>query len=156
VNVHRHYLLVRADFAIGGGQQGDRLVYHRWRRVLIDALPKLLGCAKRSPRAEQVRLHKGSEQGPGRYSAWLRIPIQRRASSRLIRLIRAKLRDRLEAALRPIQGEVIKFSVRRSRSRSEFMPLFAGPAAGPVSSETPAADEPVVIAEGPILQTSGT
>ena len=108
-------LLVRADFVLGKSQGGDRPTYHRWRRVLIDALPRLLGCADRCPRAERVRLHKG--EGAGRYVGWVRIPVERRPGRRRLRKMKAKLRARLEDSLRPLDGSVVKLGVRRQRRR---------------------------------------
>jgi hypothetical protein len=108
-------MLVRADFVLGRERGGDRLAYRRWRRVLIDALPRLLGCAHRCSRAERVRLHKGD--GEGSFSAWLRIPMERRPSRRRLRKFKGKLRARLEAVLQPLGGQVLKLGVRRLRPR---------------------------------------
>jgi hypothetical protein len=126
MNTERKSLLVRADFVIGRGQPGarpgERLVYRRWRRVLVDALPRLLGCARRGARVEHVRLHDGTDEG--HFSAWLRIPTRRRPNRRRARRLGARLRDRLVAALAPVGGEVLKVGVRRCRARSELLPLF--------------------------------
>jgi hypothetical protein len=103
-------LLVRADFVLGNRRGADRLWCKRWRRVLKDALPRLLGCANRCPTAE-VCLHDGD--GEARYSGWLRIPIERRPSRRRLRKFKAKLRSRLEAGLLAVDGQVIKVGVRR-------------------------------------------
>lgn len=115
-------LLLRADFVLGKGQNVDRMAYRRWRRVLMDALPRLLGCARRCPRAEHVRLHEGD--GEGHFSGWLRIPIQRRPSRTRLRRLKGKLRTRLETNLKPVGGEVTKLGIRRMRLRPP-MPLFA-------------------------------
>jgi hypothetical protein len=112
-NTTRKSLLVRADFVLGGG--GDRLMYKRWRGILADALPRLMGCADRCPEAEHVRLQSGDE---GRFSGWLRIPIERRPSRRRMRKYKAHLRRRLEAGLTPIGGRVVKVGVRRCRGKS--------------------------------------
>jgi hypothetical protein len=110
----RKSLLVRADFVLGGA--GERLMYKRWRRILIDALPRLLGCAGRCPKAERVRLRAGDA---ARFSGWLRIPIERRPSRRRLRKFKAQLRRRLEAGLAPIGGRVLKLGVRRCTGRSK-------------------------------------
>jgi hypothetical protein len=134
-------LLARAEFIIGKGQGGDRLLYRRWRRILIDALPRLLGCAQRCPRAEHVCLHEGGEEG--RYSAWLRIPIQRRPGRSLVRKLERKLSDRLSAGLLPIHGEVLKVRVRRCRALPEVLPLFSdvNPAARELPWDTSATEQ---------------
>jgi hypothetical protein len=118
------HLLVRADFVLGRRQGGDRLVYRRWRRILVEALPRLLGCSDRCPRAERVRLHKGEGESEGRYVAWVRIPIERRPGRNRLRKLKAKLRGRLEESLRPLDGEVIKFGVRRQKRREDVLPLL--------------------------------
>ena len=98
MNDARKCLLVRADFVLGNRRGGERLACKRWRRVLADALPRLLGCARRCPKAE-VSLREGD--GEARYSGWLRIPIERRPSRRRMRRFKAKLRGRLEAGPGP-------------------------------------------------------
>lgn len=113
LNSTRKSLLVRADFVLGGG--GDRLMYKRWRRILAGALPRLMGCTDRCPEAERVRLRSSDE---GRFSGWLRIPVERRPSRRRMRKYRAKLLRRLEAGLLPIGGRVLKVGVRRCRGKS--------------------------------------
>jgi hypothetical protein len=123
VNDTNKCLLVRADFVLGRSQAGDRPTYHRWRRVLIDALPRLLGCADRCPSAERVRLHKG--EGAGRYVGWVRIPVERRPGRRRLRKMKAKLRARLEDSLRPLDGSVVKLGVRRQRRRAPVAALAA-------------------------------
>lgn len=110
-------LLVRADFVLGRSHGGDRPTYHRWRRVLIDALPRLLGCADRCARAERVRLHKGESEAEGRFVAWLRIAVERRPGRKRLRKMKATLRARLEDSLRPLDGVVMKLGVRRQRRR---------------------------------------
>src|SRR5262245_40183908 len=98
-------LLVRADFVFGNRSGGSRLSCKRWRRLLADALPRLMGCARRCPKAV-VRLHDG--EGEARFTAWLRIPIERRPSRKRLRKFEADLRARLEAGLLPIDGRVIE------------------------------------------------
>jgi hypothetical protein len=114
VDTARKSLLVRADFVLGNRRGGARLACKRWRRVLADALPQLLGCADRRPDV-RVRLHDG--EGEARFSGWLRIPIERRPSRRRLRKMKAKLQARLEAGLLPIDGQVIKLGVRRVKHR---------------------------------------
>jgi len=114
VDTIRKSLLVRADFVLDEGRHGDPLTYRRWRRILADALPRLLGCADRSPKAERICLHRG--EGEARFSGWVRIPNERRPSRRRLRKLKAKLRGRLEAGLLPIQGRILKVGVRRCRS----------------------------------------
>jgi len=104
-------LLVRADFVLGRRQDADRRVFKRWRNILVDALPRLLGCEHRCSRAEKVRLR--SIEGEMRFSGWLRIPIQRRPGRKRVRKFKERLRSRLEASLRPIDGQVVKVGVRR-------------------------------------------
>jgi hypothetical protein len=123
VNETNKCLLVRADFVLGKSQGGGRPAYHRWRRVLIDALPRLLGCTERCARAERVLLHKG--EGEGRYVGWLRIPVERRPGRRRLRKMKAKLRARLEDSLRPLDGEVVKLGVRRQRRPSVAVAALA-------------------------------
>ena len=127
----RKSLLVRADFVLGNRRGGGRLACKRWRRLLADALPRLLGCADRCARA-RVRLHDG--EGEARFSGWLRIPIERRPSRRRLRKLKAKLRARLEAGLLPIDGQVIKLGVRRVRTR----PVAAAAPVAPFTLEVPA------------------
>jgi hypothetical protein len=103
-------LLVRADFVLGNRPGGDRLSCKRWRRLLADALPRLMGCAARCRKAV-VRLRDGD--GEAFYSGWLRIPIERRPGRKRLRAFKAKLRARLEAGLQLIDGRVIKVGVRR-------------------------------------------
>jgi hypothetical protein len=122
VHVDQKSLLVRADFTIGQGQDVDRIIYHRWRRILIDALPRLLGCSRRCPQAEHVCLHKG--EGEGRYSAWLRIPVLRRPGRSFVQRLEIKLKERLESGLKPMKGEVLKMRVRRCQVLPEVLPLF--------------------------------
>jgi hypothetical protein len=133
-------LLVRADFVLKSDTITDRRVYKRWRRIFIDALPRLLGCEHRCPQAERVRLHIPGEEG--RFTAWLRIPIQRRPSRRRIRKFKARLRARLEAGLLP-PGRVLKVGVRRCRPRAVEV---APPA--PVTPVVPVA--PVALLPAPV------
>jgi hypothetical protein len=123
VDSTRKYLLARADFTLDRSQGGDRLTFKRWRHVLARALPELMGCADRCTRAV-VRLHHGEEQG--RFSAWLRIPLERRPGRKRMRQIKDKLRARLEAVLLPVGGEVVKFGVRRFRHKP-VAPLLLTP-----------------------------
>jgi hypothetical protein len=58
----RKSLLVRADFILDRSRGGSALVFKRWRRVLAEALPRLMGLGNRCSRAV-VRLHRGEEQG---------------------------------------------------------------------------------------------
>jgi len=131
VDTTRKSLLVRADFALGGQRPGDRAAYTKWRRILTEALPRLMGCADRSPKAERVRLHEG--EGEGQFSGWVRIPIERRPSRRRLRKLKARLRSRLEASLTPIDGRILKVGVRRCRTRSVVAPVPA-PAIYPVET----------------------
>jgi len=87
-------ILVRADFVLGQRQGVDRRTFKRWRRILLDALPGLLGCERRCPRAERVRL-RSAEEGLS-FSGWLRIPVQRRPGRKRARKLKEKLRRRLE------------------------------------------------------------
>jgi hypothetical protein len=123
VAVPTRFLLLRADFVLG--EQGNPVMFKRWRRVLTDALPRLLGCANRAPTA-RVRL-----RGSGRFSAWVRIPVQRRPGARRVRALTARLRQRLEAALLPVGGRVLKLAIRRYRVPPVIAPLpaWTGPCA---------------------------
>jgi hypothetical protein len=116
---------VRADFVLGEGRTGDRLTFKRWRRVLADALPRLLGCAKRAPVAEHVRL-RDSEAG-GRFTGWVRIPVERRPGRQQVRAFKVRLRNRLEAGLSPVGGRVLKVGVRRCRAAAPIVPVEALP-----------------------------
>jgi hypothetical protein len=109
-------LLVRADFSLARDAAADAKVYKRWRRILIDALPRMLGCERRCPKAEHVRLRWGDDAAL--YSGWLRIAIERRPSRTRLRKFKVKLRWRLESALPPIGGRVVKVGVRRLRARA--------------------------------------
>jgi hypothetical protein len=102
--------LIRADFALENRPGGGRLACKRWRRLFADALPGLMGCARRCPKAV-VRLHEG--EGEANYTGWLRIPVERRPSRKRLRALKAKLRTRLEAGLLPVDGRVLKVGVRR-------------------------------------------
>src|SRR3954452_19979135 len=84
----RNHLLVRADFVLDRSRGGDRLTFKRWRRGLAEALPSLMGLP--GSRAV-VQLHYGEEEG--RYSAWLRVPIQRLPKRKRLGKIKARLRD---------------------------------------------------------------
>jgi hypothetical protein len=107
----RKSLLVRADFSLDRSRGGDRLTFKRWRRVLSDALPRLMGYGARGV----LRLHEGPEEG--RYSLWLRLPISRRPGRKRLAKIKAKLLDRLESVLLPVGGDVIKLGVRRCQPK---------------------------------------
>jgi hypothetical protein len=104
-------LLVRADFVLARRQDPDRRAYKRWRNILFDALPRLLGCERRCRRAEKVRLR--SVGGEMRFSGWLRIAVQRRPGRKRIRKFKERLRARLESSLLLIDGQVVKVGVRR-------------------------------------------
>lgn len=137
----RKSLLVRADFVLGKDRPADRLAYRRWRRILAAALPSLLGYRRLCPTAEHVCLHDGEQEG--HFTAWLRLPVRRRPSRRWVRHLAAKLYRRLEDALRPIHGEVLKVGIRRQSEvdatpAPEFMPLFAAPVDSPPPAEVPA------------------
>ena len=121
-------LIVRADFALSNRPGGDRLTCKRWRRVLGDALPRLIGCAHRCPKAV-VRLHEGD--GEARYTAWLRLPSERRPGRKRLRRFKAKVLARLEEGLRPIDGRVIKVGACRRSPR----------AVGPMILPLPTLDE---------------
>lgn len=122
MHVSRQSLLVRVDFVLSNKLGGDRVVCKRWRRVLADALPRLLGCARCCARAV-VCLHLG--EGEAKYSGWLRIPIKRHPSRTRLRRFKVKLRRRLEAGLLPVDGRVVKVGVRRCRVfEPETLPLF--------------------------------
>jgi hypothetical protein len=119
-------LLVRADFVLGNRLGGGRVMCKRWRRVLTDALPRLMGCARRCPKAK-VRLYEG--EGEARFSGWLRIPVRRRPGRRRLRALKKKLFERLGAGLLPVDGRVLKLGVRRCRPRAvaEVLPLPVPP-----------------------------
>ena len=117
----RKSLLIRADFVLGEGRGGERVAYRRWRRILTEALPRLMGCADRAPRAERIRLHDGDS--PASFSGWVRLPMQRRPSRKRMRKFRAKLRSRLEAGLQAIDGRVLTVGVRRCRGERRVGPV---------------------------------
>lgn len=119
-------LLVRADFVLGKTRGGDRRVFKRWRNILMDALPRLLGCERRCSRAEKVRLR--SVEGEMRFSGWLRIAVQRRPGRKRIRKFKERLRARLESSLLPIDGQVVKVGVRRSRVKAAHSAVADVPA----------------------------
>jgi hypothetical protein len=108
----RKFLLVRADFVLDRSRGGSRLLFKQWRRALAGFFPKMLGCATRADRSV-VRLHHGEEQG--RFTGWLRLPVERLPGPQGLRGIKAKMRDRLEAALLAVGGDVLNFGVRRYR-----------------------------------------
>jgi hypothetical protein len=108
-------LLVRADFVLGESVPVERAVYRRWRRVLVNALPRLMGCAERCESAERVSLHATAEAGS--FTGWVRIPIQRRPDRKQLRKLKRRFRDRLETSLAPAHGRVIKLGVRRCSGR---------------------------------------
>jgi hypothetical protein len=117
VQENRKSLLVRADFILGHSQPGDRRTYKRWRGILRDVLPRLFGCERRCARAEKVRLRSVNDHPL--FSAWLRIPIERRPGKNRIRKLRERLRSRLERSLLLIDGQVVKISIRCCRARVE-------------------------------------
>ncbi len=115
METRRKSLLVRADFVLGKHQGGDERTFRRWRGILRDALPRLLGCERRCRRAERVRLRGVDGEGEARFSGWVRIPIQRRPGRKRVRKFKDRLRRRLEANLLPIDGQVVKLGVGRCR-----------------------------------------
>jgi hypothetical protein len=121
LDTKRKSLLVRADFVLAKGPPGDERVCKRWRRVLAEALPRLLGFHLRSPGPARARLHEGD--GEARYTAWLRIPVERRPGRKRARRLKERLRNRLEAALLPINGRVLKVGLRRCAPRPEAVPV---------------------------------
>jgi hypothetical protein len=118
------HLLVRADFVLGKVPVGERRTLKRWRRILAAALPQLMGCADRCPKAARLRLRSG--EGEARFTGWLRIPVQRRPGRKRLRRFKAQLRTRLEASLAPIDGRVVKVGVRRYRA-VPALPVEAAP-----------------------------
>src|SRR5262249_41457681 len=110
VNTARKSLLLRADFTLDRSRGGDRLIFKRWRRVLADALPRLMGCADRCSRVV-LRLREGEEQG--RFSLWMRLPIDRFPARERLRKLQEKLRARLESVLLAVGGDIVKFVLRR-------------------------------------------
>ncbi len=120
MSLHHKSLLVRADFVLANRSGGGRLSCKRWRRLLADTLPGLMGCARRCPRAV-IRLHEGGQEAS--YTGWLRIPIERRPGRKRLRKLKAKLRARLEAGLLPVDGRVLKVGVRREVSPAEALSL---------------------------------
>jgi hypothetical protein len=133
LNTEHKSLLIRADFILGHGQGANRRICKRWRSILVDALPRLLGCQRRSPEAERVRLRSGEE---ARYTAWLRLPVERRPGRKRLRRLKTKLRGRLESALLPIDGRILKVGVRRCRVQAMQSEPGALPAS-PCSSLAP-------------------
>lgn len=144
MHTDRKSLLVRADFVLGNRLGGDRVACKRWRRVLAEALPGLMGCAARCPQA-QVCLHKG--EGEARFSGWLRIPVERRPSRRRLRKFKAKLQSRLETNLLPIDGRVVKLGVRRCRVRVAEAEPVALPLPFPPVATTPEETTPLETAQ---------
>jgi hypothetical protein len=156
VEENRKSLLVRADFVLGHSPESDRRTYKRWRGILRDVLPRLLGCERRCPRAEKVRLRSVADHPL--YSAWLRIPIERRPDKKRVRKLTERLRTRLERSLLLIDGSVVKLRVRRCRPRAEagenilvhdacenvlVNPVDTAPVAAPVVSPPLPVEEPV-------------
>jgi hypothetical protein len=109
--VNSKCLLLRADFALVGG--GDKVMSKRWRRVLVDALPPLLGYAGKA----RVRLHD-----TGSFTAWVRIPVERWPGSNRLHALTTRLRARLEDALLPVSGLVLDLAVRRFRKKLALLP----------------------------------
>jgi hypothetical protein len=132
-------LLVRADFVLGHSQPGDRRAYKRWRGILRDVLPRLLGCERRSAHAEKVRL-RSVEDHP-LFSGWVRIPIERRPGKKGLRKLAERLCNRLERSLLLVDGRVVKIGIRRCRIRDA---ACANPAV------TPAEAAPVLSAPAPV------
>ncbi len=116
MNPTQKSLLVRADFALGRHPGGDVRVYKSWRRILRDALPRLLGCASRCRRAARVRLRNAT--GEARFTGWVRIPVERRPGRKRVRKLKERLRSRLESGLQPIDGVVLKLGIRRCRRKA--------------------------------------
>jgi hypothetical protein len=52
----------------------------------------------------------------GRFTGWVRLPVQRRPGRRRVRKLRAEVRSRLDSALRPIDGRVLAVGIRRCRA----------------------------------------
>jgi hypothetical protein len=123
---------VRADFVLGHSPLGDRRTYKRWRGILRDVLPRLLGCERRCTRAEKVRLRSVADHPL--FSAWLRIPIERRPGKKRMRKLRERLRNRLERSLLLIDGRVVKVGVRRCRRKNAG---YANPPMMPVNDTPP-------------------
>jgi hypothetical protein len=113
-------LLVHADFLLDRSRGGDRLIFKRWRRALAEFLPRIMGISKRCSRA-RVRLHYGEEQG--RFSVWLRIPVERYPGRKRLQRIKEKLREKLESALLAIGGDVVKFGIRRCQRKPVLLDL---------------------------------
>ncbi len=74
-----------------------------------------LGCLDVRIVATALRcsLHYGEEEG--RFTGWLRLPVERLPNRKRLQKLKAKLCDRFETALLAVGGDVIKFSIRRSR-----------------------------------------
>jgi hypothetical protein len=146
VQENRKSLLVRADFVLGHSQPGDRRTYKRWRGILHEVLPRLMGCERRSARAEKVRL-RSVEDHP-LYSAWIRIPIERRPSKKRLRKLVERLRSRLERNLRLVDGQVVKMRVRRCRKMDTACTV------APVNSveSLPVVSPPVAVGEQVTVQ----
>jgi hypothetical protein len=133
MNTSRRYLLVRADFVIGQHSHPDSAVCRRWRRVFMQALPRLMGCADRAPAAERVSLHEGEVAGS--FTGWVRIPMMRRPDRKKLGKFKRKLRERLEASLTPMDGCVLKLGVRRCTERGAEKSLFSFAGAGQISGD---------------------
>jgi hypothetical protein len=125
-------LLVRADFVLRNRSGADRLACKRWRRLLGDVLPKLMGYGQRCPKAV-VRLHEGD--GEANYTGWLRISIKRRPGRKRLRRFKSKLRGRLEAGLLLIDGQVLKLGVRRRATRLDRPMILAAPDANGIAPD---------------------
>jgi hypothetical protein len=123
MNSAQRSLLVRADFVVGRNQQPDSALCRRWRRVFIQALPKLMGCADRVPVAERVSLHTGTTLGS--FTGWLRIPMPRKPNRKALGKLKRKLRDRLESSLSLMDGTVLKLGVRRCTGWQNDRNLFS-------------------------------
>jgi hypothetical protein len=140
LNAERKSLLIRADFVLGKGQGANRRICKRWRSILVDALPRLLRWRRHTPETERVRLRSGEE---ARYTAWLRLPVERRPGRERLRKLEVRIRARLEAALLPIDGRLLKLGVRRRSARRPWVE----PAVLPVAPAPalPSLDEPVPV-----------
>ncbi len=51
------------------------------------------------------------------FSAWVRIPIERRPGKKRLRKLRERLRGRLEKNLLLVEGRIVKFGVRRCQGK---------------------------------------
>jgi hypothetical protein len=146
-------LLVRADIVLGKGRASDRRTYRRWRRILHDALPSLLGCERICPKAEKVRLRGVLGQGEASFSGWVRLTVQRRPGRKRVRKLLQRLRRRLEENLLLVGGQVVKFGVRRCRGKAVVQDV---PVVQPVREEGQVEPGPIPSALPPVVVESTT